>query len=311
MSRDSRTILLVKTSSLGDVVHNFPAASDIARHLPGARIDWAVEEAYVPLVRLHPAVDRVIPVAVRRWRRTAFAGATWQEIAVLRRSLREREYDVILDTQGLVKSALVARLASGPRAGFAEPREPIAARLYDRRFEVPRELHAIERCRRLAASALDYAVEGPARYGLRLVRQAGDAVVFLHGTARAEKQWPEANWIELGRALACPVLLPWGDAAERERSERIAAALPDASVPPRRPLDEVAAMLSRARAVIGVDTGLLHVAAALGVPLAGIFTASRPVLTGPRGDGPIEILGDDGAVPSVADVRDAYERIAR
>ena len=312
-----RTILLVKTSSLGDVVHNFPAASDIARHFPDARIDWVVEEAYAPLVRLHPAIDRVLPIAIRRWRGALSARATWREMFACRAQIRARAYDAVIDTQGLVKSALVTKFARGPRYGLARgsAREPLASQFYDRAFDVARSKHAIARCRELVAIAMGYVVDGNPRYGLRIAHCAAadrQRVVLLHGTARPEKQWPEADWIALGgwlNARGIEVIVPWGDASERTRSERIAGSLTAAEVPSRRSLDALAEMLASATAVIGVDTGLLHLAVALKVPTVAIFCATDPALTGPLGEGAIAVCGGLGQRPDSQDVRAAFERV--
>ncbi len=162
-------ILLVKTSSLGDVLHNLPVASDIARHYPGAQIDWLVEESLAALPGLHPAVRNVIPVAVRRWRGKLLCVATWREIAAFRSALAAQHYDVALDTQGLLKSALLMRGAQGLRCGFDRDsaREPLAASLYQRTFAVAKGQHAVERNRQLAAQALGYTLEGRADYGIR------------------------------------------------------------------------------------------------------------------------------------------------
>ena len=161
-------ILLVKTSSLGDVIHNLPVASDLRRHFPQASIDWCVEESFAAIPRLHPAVDRIIPVAVRRWRKHLWQGATWREMAAFQRAIRERTYDAILDTQGLTKSALLASRAHGPLAGYAadSAREPLAARFYDRHFSVDKNLHAVLRNRLLGAAAFGYGVDNAVDYAL-------------------------------------------------------------------------------------------------------------------------------------------------
>src|SRR5258705_4804025 len=193
-------ILFVKTSSLGDVIHNCPAVSDVARKLPGAQIDWVVEQPLAPVAAMHRAVRRVIQVAVRGWRAALGHPAAWGEMREFRRALVAERYDVVIDAQSLVKSAVIARLASGRRHGLdrASAREPLAARFYDERHFVPRELHAVERNRRLAAAALGYAVEGGVDYGLRADVPAGTEryAVFLTMTSRAAKLWPGESWIE-------------------------------------------------------------------------------------------------------------------
>ncbi|MDW8468597.1 MAG: lipopolysaccharide heptosyltransferase I [Burkholderiales bacterium] len=312
-------ILFVKTSSLGDVVHNCPAASDVARRLPDATIDWVVEEAFAEVVRLHPAVARAIPVAIRRWRRTPFLPATWSEIAAFARALRAAPYDCVIDAQGLLKSAFVARLARGPRHGFdrASAREPLAARFYDAVHAVSPALHAVERNRRLAACALGYAADGACDYGLVASGEppfapARPYAVLLTMTSRADKLWPEERWRALGQALAArgivPVL-PWGSERERARAERIATALPGAIVPPRLALSALARLIARARCAIGVDTGLTHLAAALGVPTLGLYCGSDPARTGLYGGRRAQNLGAPGAAPEAAEAIAALEAL--
>ena len=310
-------ILFIKTSSLGDVIHHMPALTEARRRRPDARFFWVVEEAFAPLVRLHPAVSGVIPVASRRWRGRLLAPSTWREIASFSRAVRARAYDVVVDTQGLVRSALIARLARGRRHGYDADsvRERAAAWFYDERHGVARDLHAIARNRTLTGRALGYAPAGAVDFGLTTAEHANGRppyAVLLHATARPEKAWPEASWIALGRALAArggTLLLPWGTQAEQTRSRRIAAALANAEVPDRQPLDRMARLIAGAAFVVGVDTGLLHLAAAFGVPLAAIFVGSEPGLTGPMGQGPIAIVGGKRRPPSVADVLAALETL--
>jgi lipopolysaccharide heptosyltransferase I len=313
-----KKILLVKTSSLGDVVHNFPVVTDIRRHLPEARVDWVVEEPYAALVAMHPAVRRVIPVAMRRWRRGLLGHRTWKEIAEFRRLSQAEAYDAIVDTQGLMKSAVLARAARGRRHGFdaASAREPLAARLYDVTHHVANGQHAVRRNRLLAAAALGYRVAEGLDYGIAAAAPADpDAYcVLLHGSSRADKLWPEDAWIDLGRrveARALRCVLPWGSDEERARSERIAAGLARAVVPGPMALDRLAGMLRGARAVAGVDTGLAHLAAALARPVAAIYCASDPRLTGAvGGGGAVRNLGGPGHAPSVGEVWEALVEVA-
>lgn len=311
-------ILFIKTSSLGDVIHHMPALTEARRHRPSDRFAWLVEEAFAPLVRLHPAAGEVIPVAWRRWRKSLYAPGTLAEIAASLRAIRARRYDEIVDSQGLLRSGVIARMAHGRRHGYdsSSIREPLASMFYDVRYAVSRELHAVDRNRILCGLALGYTPQGAPDFGLDRARFAAKGAryaVLLHATARPEKEWPEANWIALGKALGCDgleLVLPWGTESERVRSERIASALTRARVPERAPLDAVAKLIAGAELVVGVDTGLLHLAAALGVPLVAIFAGSKPVLTGPVGQGPIAVLGADGAPPSVDAVGKAVEGVA-
>jgi heptosyltransferase-1 len=310
-------ILFIKTSSLGDVIHHMPALSEARRQRPGSTFAWLVEEAYAPLVRLHPAVGEVIPVAWRRWRKSLYVPATLGEVATSLRAMRARRYDEVVDSQGLLRSAVIARVARGRRHGYdrASIREPLASVFYDIRHRISRELHAVERNRILSGLALGYTPQGAPDFGLDRSRFRASGpryAVLLHATARPDKEWPQQNWITLGAALArdgLELVLPWGTPAERVRSEQIAAALPGARVPERQPLDAVARLIGGAELVVGVDTGLLHLAAALGVPLVAIFAGSKPHLTAPVGNGRLEVLGAQGAPPSVHAVREAAERL--
>jgi heptosyltransferase-1 len=296
-------ILFIKTSSLGDVVHHMPALTDARKAHPDATFSWLVEEAFAPLVRLHPAIDTVIPVASRRWRKSLYAPATIAEIRASFRDIRAQRYDEIVDTQGLLRTAILTRAARGMRHGYdaSSVREPLASLFYDVRHRVERDMHAVERNRILSGLALGYAPDEAPDFGLDRARIGKDSTsrygLLLHATARREKQWPDADWIAFAKLFAqrFELLLPWGTEAERARSEYIAAAVPGARVPDRAPLDQVAKLIAGAQFVVGVDTGLLHLAAALGVPVVAIFAGSKPALTGPMGRGRLSILGDDGS----------------
>jgi len=312
-------ILFIKTSSLGDVVHHMPALTDARKAHPDATFSWLVEEAFAPLVRLHPAIDTVIPVASRRWRKSLYAPATIAEIRASFRDIRAQRYDEIVDTQGLLRTAILARAARGVRHGYdaSSVREPLASLFYDVRHRVERDTHAVERNRILSGLALGYAPDEAPDFGLDRARIGKDSTsrygLLLHATARREKQWPDADWIAFAKLFAqrFELLLPWGTEAERARSEYIAAAVPGTRVPDRAPLDQVAKLIAGAQFVVGVDTGLLHLAAALGVPVVAIFAGSKPALTGPMGRGRLSILGDDGKPPSVDAVVEAVETIIR
>jgi heptosyltransferase I len=301
-------ICFIKTSSLGDVIHHMPALVDARRHCPDAQITWLVEENYAPLVRMHPGVDEVIPVAVRRWRKALLYGPTWREIGAFVRKLRHRQFDAVIDTQGLMRSALVARAVRGVRHGYAwdSARERPTSLLYDRRYHVERRIHAVDRNRALTAQALGYTYKGPPDYGFEVpALNAKPYAVLLHGSARPEKEWPESNWRAVLAALqevGLEVRLPWGTDRERQRSERLAAESSIAHAPERQPLDGVAQLIAGASIVVGVDTGLTHLAAALNVPLVAIFTATDPHLTGPVGSGRITVVGDEGKTPSAEEV---------
>lgn len=315
-----KKILLVKISSMGDVIHNLPIVADIRARFPDARIDWVVEEAFADVPRMHPAIHRAIPLALRRWRKALHRPATWRELSAFRAALRETDYDYILDTQGLLKSALIARTAHGSRCGldWASAWEPLATLLYNRKFAVNPALHAVERYRRLAAQALALPADLPLDYGIRAPALAlpwlPDApyAVLLHATSRPEKLWPAAHWIDLGvqlRAQGLAAVLPWGNVQEFERAEQLTQQIPGAVLAPRLRLTEAAAMLAQARVVIGVDTGLVHLASALAVPTVALYCGSDPAENGLYAQSPIRNLGAPGDLPAVADTLGAIRAI--
>lgn len=312
-------ILLVKTSSLGDVVHNLPVASDLRSVLPEAEIHWVVEEAYAAVPEMHPAVTRVLPVALRRWRRSWIARDTRCEVGAFLRSLRAVHYDAVIDTQGLLKSALVARAAHGRRYGldWKSSREPLRL-FYDETFAVARDRHAVERNRSLAAQALGYRLPGTAHYSIR-APEASQAklasapyAVFLHATSAGEKLWPEERWGAIGDAFAregVSAVLPWGTDEERARSERLAQRIPGAVAPPRLDLGSLASLVAGARCAIGVDTGLTHLAGALGVATVGIYTVTDPAATGLHACIRAANVGGPRSSPGVDEVMQAWGRL--
>ncbi len=310
-------ILIVRVSSLGDVVHNMPMVADIQRHFPGAQIDWVVEEAYTSLVRLNPLVRNIIPIALRRWRKSLFSAATRAEIGAFQRQLRAERYDVVFDTQGLLKTSVVMRMArlatDGRRIGLANATEgsgyePLSRIFHDQSIPVDRHTHAVTRARLVAACALGYQLEGPPDFAMQPPPQQRwpwmpeqPYVVFFHGTARAAKQWPQAQWIKLGQALAergLPVLLPWGSRKEQQAAQALAAGIPGATVLPALPLMQAVALVQQARLVIGLDTGLTHIAAAYGQPTVELYCDSPRWKTEGNWSPSIINLGDLGSPPT-------------
>ncbi|HUP96490.1 MAG TPA: lipopolysaccharide heptosyltransferase I [Usitatibacter sp.] len=302
-------VLFVKLSSLGDVVHHLPAITDLLAHRPDAHVAWAVEEAYAELVRLHPGVSEVIPVGLRGLKRNVLDRKRWSRLGEARQALKHGRWDYVIDAQGLIKSALVAREAKGVAFGLdrASARERAAARFYDVKIAVKRERHAVERNRELVAKIFGYAATGPASYGLVAPAQPPawaprePYAVLLHAASRTDKRWPDERWIQLGRLLATSgyvAVLPGGTAAERAVAARIAAEVPGAMAAPAMELAEAAALLAHGGLVAGVDTGLTHLAVALSRPTAGIYTATRPELTGLHGADGVN-LGGPGRAPTV------------
>ncbi|MDE2584029.1 MAG: lipopolysaccharide heptosyltransferase I [Betaproteobacteria bacterium] len=317
-------ILLVKTSSMGDLVHNCPVVTDILAHYPDAGIDWVAEEAYVPIPSLHPGVRRVIPIAWRRWRKHLLEGATWREMGEFRRQLQESAYDFVLDTQGLLKSVAVARLARLAPGGVIvggdreSIKEPLTARFYDRRLPIGWSRHVVDRCRAVAAGALGYSLDAPPRYNISAapleaswLPQDTSYAVLMHAASRPPKLWPEADWIAVGQQLAVHgirAVFPWGSAEEKQRSERLAQALPGSVVPPLMDLSVAARFLAGARVVVGLDTGFTHFAAALGRPTIGIFCDSDGEQAAVFGDAYCASFGKKGAPPDRPTILAALEQ---
>lgn len=299
-------VLIIKTSSLGDVLHTLPAVTDAVQQLPGIRFDWVVEEPFVEVPGWHAAVDEVIPVALRRWKHRPLHVLRRGEPQAAVKQLRKQRYDRIIDAQGLVKSAIISRFARGPRYGLdsASVREPLAARAYNQAFPVPRQQHAVQRVRQLFALALDYEMPAtPADYGIRQrfsVQQRQSCLVFLHGTTWSTKHWPDEYWVELAAlavAAGLQVRIPWGNAIEKQRAGKIAAAHKEVEVLPRMQLGELAAVIAAARGVVGVDTGLVHLAAALGTPCVTLYGATDPGLIGTVGDAQLHLQASFPCAP--------------
>jgi heptosyltransferase I len=307
-------LLIVKTSSLGDVIHNLPIIHDICHHIADIEIDWVVEESFADIPKLHADVNRVIPVAMRRWRKSIFSKKTWQEIKLAKQQIQQKQYDIVLDTQGLLKSAFICKLAHGIKHGYDKHsiREPIASRFYDVTHACTYQQHAVIRNRTLAALSLGYPVPtGAPNYGLGealfTVNLPKPYVIGLHGTSRDSKLWPLQHWIQLGKALAdqgLHLVLPWASDEEESRANVIAISLNNATVLPKCTIEELAVIICQAQAAVGVDTGLSHLAAALNVPTVAIYTDTDPALTGVMAGAfqPAVNLGGKAQLPSVDEV---------
>jgi heptosyltransferase I len=310
-------ILIVKTSSMGDVVHTMPAITDIAKHRPDAQIDWMVEAPFAALPSMHPAVRRVHSIAWRKWRKSLFAKETREAIARARADLRSEYYDLILDAQGLIKSAFFAGQARGLRAGYdwKSAREKFASVWYRQVATVDKSLHAVQRTRLLAAAHLGYRAEGTPEFSLRMpdptwlpptTRPAvRPYAVLIPGASREEKLWPEDRWVAVAKHLATrhlEVVWLWGSKEEGSRCVRLAAQS-DGEIPPFLSVQDAAALLARARVVVGLDTGFSHVAAAFGVPTIGIYCDHEPGLVGITGNGFVASVGGRDQIPDVERIK--------
>ncbi|WP_281663860.1 lipopolysaccharide heptosyltransferase I [Paraburkholderia fungorum] len=321
-------ILIVRVSSLGDVVHNMPVIADIRRRHPEAQIDWLVEESFVGLVELVSGVRRAIPVSLRRWRKRILSVDNWREIGAFRRALAAENYDLVIDCQGLIKTAWVASMARGPLVGLANRTDgagfewPVRF-FYDKRVPIEPRTHVVERTRQLVAAALDDPQPQPTDdidFGIDTGRAAlalSEAnlnlpvpyVVFVHATSRADKQWPDTAWIELGQSLVrrgASIVLPWGSEEERATSERLAKEFGGAAiVPPRLSLPAVVGLIEGAAATVGVDTGLVHIAAALKRPTVELYNFATAWRTGGYWSPNVVNLGTAGKPPTLQEVKSA------
>lgn len=308
----AKRVLIVKTSSMGDILHTLPAITDAAKAIAGIRFDWVVEEGFKQIPGWHPAIDRVIPVAIRRWRKNWFGKQNRFERDQFYQRLNETDYDAIIDAQGLLKSAfLITRKAQGLRHGYdwATAREKMASWFYDVRHNIGTEQHAIERIRQLFAVSLGYACQDTGNYGIapyfRAMKKANTKsyLVFLHATTRDNKHWPEENWRTLIQEVGQHqflVKLPWGTAKEQCRAERLAKDLPNAEVLPRLSLQEIGHLLVKSAGVVSVDTGLSHLTAALDQKNVILYGPTDPGLIGGYGKQQFAIVAADKKMDSIS-----------
>ncbi len=285
-------VLIVKTSSLGDLIHTLPAVTDAVGAVPGISFDWVAEESFAEVPSWHPAVERVIPVAIRRWRNSWINSWRSGEIKAFRKDLCQRDYDLIIDAQGLYKSALLAQMARGVPVGLdsRSARESGAARLYQKTVYVPQGMHAIERVRSLFAQSLGYSKpETLPDYGIAKRPQSDPDrpyLLFLHGTTWVTKLWPVEYWVELSKIAASKdiqVLLPWSSEEEMQRAEQIITRSRHGELLPKLSLSEMKDRLAGASGVVGVDSGLAHLAAAMSVPAVTLYGPTKTDLTGALG----------------------------
>jgi heptosyltransferase I len=297
---------------MGDVVHTMPAISDIAKHRPDVRIDWMVESAFASLPAMHPAVNTVVPISWRKWRKTLMKEQTRTTISRFRRDLRSQPYDLVLDMQGLLKSALFSSQAKGLRAGYdwSSAREPLASVWYQQVATVDKKLHAVTRSRMLAAAHLGYTLEGAPNFALKMPDPSWmppspkPYVVLIPGASRPEKLWPEERWIAVAKAVAArglEIVWMWGSKEEASRCVKLAAQS-DGEIPPFLSVEHATAAIARARACVGLDTGFSHIAAAFGVPTVGIYCDHEPGLVGITGKAFVASVGGKGKSPESTQV---------
>lgn len=274
-------VLIVKMSSLGDIIHTLPAITDAAYHVKNIKIDWVVEEAYAEILSLHKHVDRVIPCKLRLWRKKPFYYQ--KEWLAFKEDLLAANYDLVIDAQGLLKSAFIVRQVPSPAAGYSYKSctESLAIAAYDHKYFVPNQQHIINKTRELFSLALKYTYNSKVLdYGLNVSPESIEQnkyLIFAHGTTWKNKHWPYAYWRSLAKIAhteGIQVKLPWGNAAEKEQAEKVAAGLSNATVLPKTSLKDMAQVISQSTAVIGVDTGFVHLAAALDITSIELFGAT-------------------------------------
>ena len=294
-------VLIVKTSSLGDVIHTLPALTDAGCIYPDIRFDWVIEENFSEIPAWHPLVDKIIPMAWRRWRKNLFQLKTYREMKRFYQQLRSQSYDYVIDAQGLVKSGIITRFTRGLRCGLDRQSawEPIANLAYQRHCAVNPDQHAVTRMRQLFAAALGYpAPDSAADYNIH-IEAASDkkSIVFLHGTTWTTKLWPDEYWIQLAQLAVkqnYKIVLPWGNVVEKQRAEHIASVVssPLITVLPPLNLANIGQVLMQAAAIVAVDTGLGHLAAAFEIPTISLYGPTSARLTGTEGTNQYHLQAD-------------------
>lgn len=283
-------ILLIKMSSMGDIFHTFPAITDLKQAYPDALIDWVVEEGFAEIAAWHPAIHRVIPIGLRRWLK-ARDKPSWNEFNYWRQSLRSETYDLVIDAQGLFKSALIARCAQAKRIeGYSKrsAREPLAALLYHRRHLVGKERHAVGRTRQLFSQILGYSLTPRLNFGINQnfshITKNPRKLVFVIGTTWVTKLWASSHWQTLAQKASAEgysLEIIWGSESERIMADEIIAACPQATRPQQRlSITTIAEMLVEAACVVGLDTGFSHLAGALETPTIALYGATSPAKVG-------------------------------
>ena len=299
-------VLIVKVSSLGDIIHTLPAVTDAKQAHPNLVFDWVVEENFTEVPSWHPAVDRVIPVAIRRWRKSLMKTYLNHEYRTFKRALQGTRYDLVIDAQGLIKSGIISRMSRGLTIGLSNRtvREPLAALFYNKAYSVPWTEHAVDRVRQLFSRALQYQYDTDSiSYGIdraklktKTENLSGKTVVFLHGTTRVNKYWPKENWHNLAKLATdygYDVALPWGTSEEKKRAEFIGEGNLNVKILGKKSLSDLAVVIIKSKGVIAVDTGLGHLAAALSKSTVSLYGPTNPALCGTYGRNQIHLRLND------------------
>lgn len=300
-----------------------PAITDAAHCIPDIKFDWVVEEHFADVARWHPSVNQVIPVAIRRWRTQLTSAQTWQQISTFKSQLQQNSYSKVIDAQGLFKSAVLTRWATGEVWGYDKNSitESLASYFYQQKVSISRQLHAIERNRQLLAQALSYCIDDlPLDYGIATATATAIAsasanqhkipseliinspyIIGFHATSREDKEWSLTLWNQFIPQITqhgYHILLPWGNQREYQRAKQLASTHPQVQCLPKCSLSELAALTQAADAVIGMDTGLMHIAAAFNKKGIALYPVTQPKLTGVLTTSPqtIESIGGEASL---------------
>lgn len=302
-------VLIIKVSSLGDIIHTLPAVTDAYRAKRGLRFDWVVEEAFAEIPAWHPAVDKIIPVSFRRWRKNLLRAWRSGEFSDFKKNLQEKHYDLVIDAQGLIKSGVISRISKGLTVGLSNHtiREPLATLFYNVVYTVPWQQHAVERVRDLFSRTFNYTLDNKScDYGIdvkKFMKEGGEkenSLVFFHGTTWDSKKWPDNYWKKLAAIAGkngFKVKLLWGNEEELKRAQNISEFANNVEILDDLSFTDIAKTLVSAKAAVAVDTGLAHLAAALGVPVVSIYGSSNPELTGTYGRNQLHLKSDFSCSP--------------
>ena len=313
-------ILIVKVSSLGDIIHTLPAVTDAQRAHPGLTFDWVVEENFVEVPSWHPAINKVIPVAIRRWRLNLLKTYLNREFLSFKKMLQGVHYDLVIDAQGLIKSGIISRLSRGLTVGLSNStiKEPLANLFYNKAYSVSWDEHAVDRVRQLFSKALNYEYHKyPLDYGIKLEKDnpndtgsKSNNIIFLHGTTRVNKYWPEEKWrylAKLATEYGYDVVLPWGTAEEKKRAEFIGEGNVNVKILGKKTLSDLAVVIIKSKGVIAVDTGLGHLAAALSKSTVSMYGPTNPALCGTYGRNQLHLRLED----EPTDVWNKFEELTK
>ncbi|CAL1328984.1 lipopolysaccharide heptosyltransferase RfaC [Candidatus Providencia siddallii] len=290
-------VLLIKTSSMGDIIHCLPALTDAKKIIPNIKFDWVIEKDYSQIPTWHNATKNIFIAPIRQWRKNLFSTKVKIERNIFYKKLQKTYYDAIIDAQGLLKSVFfVTRFSNGIKHGydFYSITEKLASFFYNQKHYIKKQQHAVERIRQLFAKSLKYKYKNTKgdfniiNFFSKLTNKTSKPyIIFLHSTTRKNKHWPENHWRELIfniKKLNIKIKLPWSNTYEQQRAFRLAKDFNFVNILPKMTLIEIGQQIFNAKAIVSVDTGLSHLASALNIPNITIFGPTNPKLIGGYGE---------------------------